>query len=268
MSRGLLDDPTLLAITQQLPNLDVVQNKVLKLNPSLIAVKFGPNSNIPTAAVCLQDSSHTLSDARYALHEALAHETWYLNVREVKSEIAATYFARYYLDDVSLRLYSAAEHLSEAIVCLLEIQNTDLHPYRVKLTSRQSILGSYLREKLPSHQITSEILKLANSSEWKATIRYRNDCVHAQPPLVSGLGVAYIRKQRWKTLDDGKSYQLGFGGGDEPKYAISDLYNFIKPSLFLFANTLGIVVDLYVNLLEQNGFSQNTSDNNLSLKII
>lgn len=268
MSRGQLDDATLSAIAQQLPDLEKIQGVALRLHPGFIAIKFKPDSTIPTAAVCLQDASHTLSDARYAFHEALAHENWYLKSREIKSEIAAIYFIRFYLDDVALRLYSAAEQLSEAIVYLLEIKADDLRPYKERMTSRQSILGNYLRDKLPNHKITGEILKLANSGEWREAIKYRNDCVHAQPPLLKGMGISYARKQRWTTTDDGNSYQLGIGGGDEPKYSVEDLYGFIKPSLFMFTGIFSTVLDFYIAFLEQKGFSQNASGNSISETII
>ncbi|MDO8806426.1 MAG: hypothetical protein Q7R35_18600 [Elusimicrobiota bacterium] len=268
MSRGLLDDATLLAIHEQLPNLKELQSIVLRFSPDFIALKLGPKSFIPTAAVCLQDTSHTVSNARYALHEALAHEIWYLKTREVKSEIAAIFFSRFYLDDVALRLYSAGEHLSEAIVNIFEIKTADLRPYKEKMTSRQRILGNYLREKLPGHSITAEILKLADSKEWRETIKYRNDCVHSQPPLLKGLGISYRRRQRWTTSDNGNSYRLGIGGGDEPKYSVTDLLNFIKPSIFKFTGVFASVVDYYIALLEQKGITQSKAGYGLSTTIL
>ena len=267
MSRGLLDDATLTAISQQLPNLETLQGAVLRLSPDLIAAKLGPGSSIPTAAVCLQDTIHTLSDARYALHEALAHEIWYLNKREVKSEMAAIFFSRFYVDDVALRLYSAGEHLSEAIVALLEIKASDLEPHKKRKTSRQSILGAYLSAKCSGHALTLEVVKLSNSIEWRDTIQYRNDCVHAQPPLLKGLGVSYARKQRWKIDNDG-FYHLGIGEGDEPKYSVADLLNIVKPSLFKFTDMVTVVVDYYIALLEQKGISQNQAVQRPSVTII
>ncbi len=116
MSRGLLDEVTLTSISHQLPPIEDLEKIVLRLSPDFISIKFKPDSTIPIAAVCLQDTINTLAEAHYALHEVLAHKIWYLEKVEPKNEAAAVFFSRFYTDDIALRLYSAGEHLAEAIV--------------------------------------------------------------------------------------------------------------------------------------------------------
>jgi hypothetical protein len=60
----------------------------------------------------------------------------------------------------------------------------------------------------------------------------------------------YKRGQRWKRSEDGKSYKLGIGSGDEAEYTIDDLLNFIRPALFQFVDVIQVVVDFYIEILE------------------
>lgn len=248
MSRGSLDAATLTAISKQLPSIENLQNTVLQFSPDFISTKFEPSSTIPAAAVCLQDAVNTLVEARYALFEAVAHKVWYLEKAEPKNELAAVFYSRFYTDDTVLRLYSAGEHLAEAIVDMLEVSKHELAPYQKKRVSRQAIVGNYLRKEKPTHPITLAVLSLADSSEWRDTIKYRDEWVHSQPPLVKGLGIVYKRGQRWKFSDTGNSYELGLGGGDEPEYSVDDLLKFIQPSLSKFSETVDAVVKYYITI--------------------
>ena len=122
MSRGSLDEATLLKIHNSLPDLEGVQNIILGFSVDFVSIIFSPESSIPVATVCLQDATHTLAEARYALHEYFAHKIWYGQKAEPRSEMSTVFFSRFYIDDAALRLYSANEHLTNAIIFMLEIQ--------------------------------------------------------------------------------------------------------------------------------------------------
>lgn len=268
MSRGLLDDATLESISNQLPVLENLENTVLQLSPDFISTKFGYNSTVPNAAVCLQDTINTLAEARYALHEVIAHKIWYLEKRDTKNEFAAVFFGRFYIDDVALRLYSAGEHLSEAIVNMLEISKQDLAKYEKKRVSRGSIVCNYLSKERNIHPITVAVMKLDNLSDWQKTIRYRGEWVHSQPPLVKGLGIVYKRGQRWTLSDTGNNYKLELGDGDKPEYSIDDFLSFIQPALFRFTETVSSVVRFYVELLKTHGVVLTEQEHRLSIKFL
>ena len=78
---------------------------------------------------------NTFEEALYALHEALAHQVWYVEHKAPPNESAATFFVRYYSDDAALRLYSAAEHLANGIIMMLELSKQELDPFLRKRTS-------------------------------------------------------------------------------------------------------------------------------------
>ena len=61
-----------------------------------------------------------MAEVRYAMHKILAHRAWYL---EKENPSAAVWFSQYYAIDGIFRLYSAAEHLAQAITFALEIEN-------------------------------------------------------------------------------------------------------------------------------------------------
>ena len=175
---------------------------------------FPPESSIPVSSVCLCDAVNTFEEALYALHEALAHQVWYVEHKTPPNEPAATFFVRYYSDDAALRLYSAGEHLANGIIMMLELSKQELAPFLKKRT-RHIGVGLFLLKKRPDHPVTDAVAKLPKSPEWQATLRYRNCWVHEQPPSVDGLGIIYRRRKRWRDSSTGKSKMLGIGGGDE-----------------------------------------------------
>lgn len=248
MSRGELGAELLSTINKELPDLDELYKMVLSFSPGILPMGFPPDSDIPVASVCLQDATHTLADARYALHEIFAHRIWYLEKREVPNERAAIHFMHYYADDAALRLYAAGEHLANAIVCMLEISKNELKPYEEKRVSKQAIAGNFLAKEKPHHPITKSVLRLRDSSEWQKTRRYRDVWVHEQPPTIKGAGIVYERRNRWEISDS--AHVLNIGGGDEPKYSVNDLLRFVQLSVFLFAEVLTEVVQSYARIVE------------------
>ncbi|MCP4541335.1 MAG: hypothetical protein GY832_29745 [Chloroflexi bacterium] len=255
-SRFLLDNTTLARISQELPDLRNLQEAVLPLGKDIISLAFisAPASTIPIAAVCLQDATDTIVEAQYALNEFFAHKIWYQEKSNPPQEVIAVFFSRFYAAAVASRLYSAGEHLSNAIISMLEITDDQLENYKTSSrTSRQAIVGNFLANERPNHPITQVVSDLAESEEWQTTIyKYRNKWVHKQPPTIEGMGIVYNRHKRWKRLGTSGRYVLE-GGGDEPKYSVDDILDFIQAALFLFVDVLTAIVQFYIKLLENYG---------------
>ena len=76
-----------------------------------------------------------------------------------------TFCLKFYSDDVSLRLYSASEHLANAKINMLEIKESELNNYKKKYSSISSMLAQYLKNHHPNDEITNIILDLYNSSK-------------------------------------------------------------------------------------------------------
>jgi len=255
MSRGKLDKETAARVEKGLPDVTEVRKATLSLQPDFISMGFPPGSTIPIAAVCLQDVTSTLQEVRYALVESLAHIVWYREKSEPPNEHLAVFFGRFYADDAALRLYAAGEHLAKAIICTLEISNSDLKKY--KRTSRpddqgseQSAVGKYLKAERLNHPVTKAILKLIRQDEWFQTINYRNEWVHSKPPIVEGQGIEYERRNRLEVSTT--HIGIRFGGGDAPKYSVDGLLGFIKPALSSFTETVIEIVEYYVEYLNKN----------------
>jgi hypothetical protein len=252
MSRGKLEDDVLRTIAAELPLINDLEENTLHWAPDVISMAFDPQSSVPGASVCLQDLAGTLAEARFALHEGLAHKIWYSERAASKQEALGIFFMRFFLDDVALRLYSGGEHLAEAIVAMLEIDRLELKPYAEKNRSRWMTVVTFLREKKNDHPVALAASKLAAMREWKKAVNYRNDWVHGQPPLIKGLGIVYKRGQRW-TLEDNGSWSLGVGGGDEPIYSVDDLKGFIQPALFALVEITRQVMIAYSAILAGRG---------------
>lgn len=252
MSRGELGKELLAELAKELPDLERLRQSVLSLIPEFIPIKFPPESSIPVAAPCLHDALHTVEEANYAYHEILAHRKWYLEKRGEPNVKAAIFFSKFYADDVALRLYSAGEHLANAIIFMLELTKGDLERYKKKnRVSLQIVVGKYLINERPKDPITQAVLRLMKSGDWKALLGYRNTWVHKQPPTVAGLGLVFKRRNRWSVSDDGA--MLTFGGGDEPDYQVEDIVSFVRAALFLFVEVLTEVADIYAEVIMEKG---------------
>lgn len=227
MSRGKLDKETSARVEKQLPNVGEVRTASLYLQPDSISMGFPTGSTIPIASVCLQDATSALEEARYALFEALAHIAWHRERCEPPDETGAVFFGKFYADDAALRVYAAAEHLANAIVSMLQIEKKvgdfkkQMLAKRKSVLSKQAIVGNYLVANHPTHAITKAILRLKESEEWKKTRKYRDDWVHGKPPIISGMGIEYERRNR--LIVSAGSISVSVGGGDEPQYSVEDL---------------------------------------------
>ena len=253
MSRGELSPEDLESIAGQLPEIDDLQTLVPGMAPDMIAAVFEHGSSVPFAAPCLHDTLSAVEEARYSLHEVLAHNRWYLEASGTPRPREAAFFARFYLDDIALRLYAAGERLADAIIFMLALDPTQLQAHQGSHVSRQSAVGHYLLNALPSHEVTGFLRELTQNSTWTAAIEYRNVWVHQQPPLVGELGLAYRRGTRWQLDPQSGEYQLQLVSGDPPHYTIGQIYDMIDPALRAFVICFRHVVDHYRALLENHG---------------
>ena len=195
-------------------------------------------------------------EARYALFEALAHIVWYREKREPSNETLAVFFGKFYADDTALRIYAAGEHLANAIENMLEVEKEVSDFKRSNLAksknvvSKQAIVGLYLIANHPNHRITNAVRRLKDFDGWRKTRDYRDDWVHGKPPIISGMGIEYERRNRLIVSAD--SVGVSIGGGDEAHYSVEDLLGFMKPALFLLTETITEIVDYYVDFLNTN----------------
>jgi hypothetical protein len=261
---NLIDKETYKRAYQELPDTNRLRRRIACLSPDFISSKYEPKSIFPVASVCFQDASRVLSESLYAMHESLAYKIWNQEKKEGYTDITRIYFSKFYADDTALRLYSAAEHLAKAVICIFEIPDSEL--ISSKARSRLNKVREILTKEEPTHKITTEINKLYDFNEWKQTIRYRNEWVHQQPPLVEGLGISFQRKLRWVYSKADKNYKLAIGKGDEAKYSIDDLHGFIFPALIQFIDTMTQISEFYISELVKKGFSLNEEQGGLQLK--
>lgn len=260
MSRGQLDEETNNDIARTIPDIRELYNLGLPFNPSPLSAFLGPKSKLPVAAVCLEDVIDTFHAAGYALLEAQAHLMWYREKSTPPSELLATFYGKFYIDDVAIRLYSAAEHLANAIVHMLGIGKRQLKPYRNSQTSMAAAVGKYLTAKKPNDSITKAISKLVESQEWNSLTHYRNKWTHDQPPMVAGLGIVYERKNRWTRVGDSEWYKTGGGGGDKPEHSIDELVSSSQKALRAFHETVKTVTEQFVDLLSNEGVGIEVKD--------
>lgn len=208
---------------------------------------------MPIAAVCLQDATSSLAEARYALLEALAHLVWYRDKSDPPNEDLALYFGKFYADDIALRLYASAEHLANAIINILDIKSkiADFKKSsKLGVSSQQAIVGKYLTKNLPTHEITKAVHSLRDSQNWKKTRDYRHNWVHNKPPIIRGLGVNYLRRNR--LIVTANTMGVTFGSGEEAAYTVDELLGFMKPSTYLLTDATSKVVEHFVTILNEN----------------
>jgi hypothetical protein len=149
---------------------------------------------------------------------------------------------------------------------MLEITERELEKYRNQRVSQQSILGHYLASEQAANPITKAVLALAESREWKKSMSYRGNWVHEQPPTVSGLGPVYKRRRRWIQSEDGKSFKLGIGSGDDAEYSIDEVLKFVQPAIFRFVDLFNQVVGIYLDIISKRGIV--LTEDSFQLKII
>lgn len=256
MSRGKLDRETAASIENQVPAVNELRKIALGLHPAMISMQCPVGSRLPVAAVCFHDATSTLQEVRYALFEALAHLWWYREHQNPPNDPLAIFFGRFYIDDVALRLYATGEHLANAIISMLEISSNDLKSHRTATAgqgSEQAVVGRYLIAEKPNHPITIAIVNLITGTKWLDAINYRNEWVHSKPPILSGSGIEFERRNRLQVWGDAVGVTLG--GGDEPRYSIDDLVGIMKPAALSLTEAVRQCLEFYVQLVHDSSHS-------------
>jgi hypothetical protein len=255
MPEVCLDKETSDQIERQLPCLDEkMYDQVLSLAPDFISIKFPHDSLVPVAAACFHDTLHTLAEVRYALREARSQGIWYRRKGDLSAKRTAIWVECFFAGDATFRLYSAGEHLANAIVCMMEISDSDLSTFKSKHSSTQAAVGQYLLKQKPGLPVSQAIASLAKSSAWVKAREYRNDLVHEQPPSVHGLGIFYKRSKRWGLPPDGKTSQLSIGGGDKPEFDTLQVIELMTTALELMIDAMKACLAFYEDRLRQAGF--------------
>jgi hypothetical protein len=226
MSRGLLPDDELAAISATFVDTIWFQRRVLELHPDMIAMRHGSSSTLPNAAVCLHDLASMLNESRYALFECAAHLAYY---RPKGNEPAAVWHGQYYFADMTLRAYACGEHIAETVVAVRGLAEPDLKPYKAGVVSRQAVIGRYMIKVRPSDNLTPFLQRLHTSADWAKVLDYRNRWVHAHAPGIEGLGIQWNRGPRWKQISGGEL--IHGGGGDPPEASIDTLLDYGRTAL-------------------------------------
>ena len=251
MSHGELPEPILRGIDASLPEVPPQLQALLAVPSDMISMCFCPDDRLPIGIICLQDSAAAAVQARYALHECIAHGRYYREVAEPSDETMAIYFERFYADDVALRLYTAGEHLASGIICMLRLSDDDLKPFRSRVSSLQAQVGRYLKKNEQGTCLRRATERLMNSEDWTRMIQYRGQWTHAQPPLVAGIGVLYERRLRWEAVEGG--HQIDVGGGDAPKLTTAKLRKMVAKALGVFLRALSDCYLCYREILSPYG---------------
>jgi hypothetical protein len=227
-----LTEDKYLEIERKLPTrIFDLQHKVLRPNIDLLLAaavhnsienKKSPKTKDDVAAVCLRDSVDVACDVVYALRKANENLIWYREQHpEAPLKFEACRFTKFYVDDAALRLYAAAEHIANFIICFFNVSSAEIKPHRKSNASIASAVGKYMNTAFLNHDITKFINGLLRSDSWKKTMAYRNFWVHEQPPLIEGQGIVYERRSRLKKTENG--YSVGLTLGDKPRYTIDSL---------------------------------------------
>ena len=247
--RGELDQATLQKIAARLPDIRPLF-RIVSWAPSVTSLTCmltgDVNSPLPLAGVCLNDTLSGAAEARYALHEALACLAWYREKSPSKpNEPAAVFTSRFYATAAASCLYASGERLADALMAMFD---TDPSKLPTSPVSRQAKVAQYLRAEKPGDPITAAVQSLGTSPDWMKSRQLRDRWVHAQPPIVAGLGIQYRRRPQWIKRIDGQGEPfnfLNFGGGDEPEYSIDEMVSFVGGALTAFVCVFELVVKTY-----------------------
>jgi hypothetical protein len=278
MSLMLLEVPVNIPISEsaaaeikaKLPDLHKI-SKCLLFDSLVIARQAGPNSSLDIAATCYRDAYVLAVDSHSALDRAYRSLVWFREEDpEGPHDFSAVHWAKYYADDVALRLYASAEHIGAFIAHYLPIPRNELSEFKKKLnkkdkvtvSSTQAVVGQYMIKNCPGHKITSAINKLREDLDWKGMRNYRDRWVHKQAPLLEGMGDQYERKPRWV---DGKHFNRdAWLTGDKPSLTIEALLEIITKAFIAYEKCLSELFDVLLAAIESLGIGINFDRNRIS----
>lgn len=242
--RGILPKDRLDDIDEQFSRSSLVR-RIRSISPDLLTAGYHPERKMGEAIVCLHDAADYLNEAFFALREGKANIIWYRELQEPPNEETAIFTGRFFADDVSLRLYSAQEHLANFLKVYLKIANEELKPYRKRSISEAATVGRFLEAKMPTHKITASVQALMSNPEWESACGYRNIWVHQQRPLIANYGASWKRKPRWRERESG--YSMGFGiMGDDSEITLDELVLKMSVAYKAFAHLLQEVFEYFV----------------------
>lgn len=219
--------------------------RIKSISPDLVAMGYHPERKMGEAIVCLHDAADYLNEAFFALRECKRSIIRYRELQEPPNEQTAIFTGRFFADDISLRLYSAQEHLAHFLKGYLGITDDKLKPYRKRSTSEAAIVGRFLEREMPTHRISAWVQALMSKPEWEFACRYRNNWVHHQRPLIADYGVLWRREARWRKTEYG--YAMGLGiPVDEAEITLDELVLQMSVAYKEFANLLQEVFEYFV----------------------
>lgn len=246
----------------ELPNKSKIRNDIFLPSPDIISILFHPESLIPVAFVCLRDVSDVVEEIDYALNKGLKYYNYIVENKDDKNLFGEVFCLKFYSDDIAVRLYSASEHLANAIINFYEIKIEDLKKYKKGRSSLSSILGQYLNVEKTEIPIKEYVSRIYQSEDFKTAIKYRNKWVHDQPPLTGGLGIIYQRKIRWEKvegtipkLNKKYSYNLNIGGTDKPDIYPIDHYIKMLNAYKVFLDNFSKIFYVFRSKLVEQGFN-------------
>lgn len=247
-----LNDDERERVRTQLPDIVTLQKMIInELHRGVIAIWYSHNmhSTIPQASVCLRDAADVLMQIRHALTELLSFQIWYLERKKPPNKGTAEYLAKFYADDIALRLYTVVEHLGNSINLMLEVDKRALKQSYNKSEIGKNTLA-YLLDQHSGSKITAIWSKLLSSREWNAVRKYRNNWVHSKPPIVKTQGDQFNRDKRWQEIGSGVWDLVLKPGGDKHAWIIDDLVKVITRSVFLVFHTTEDIVAFYLEKIE------------------
>jgi len=170
--------------------------------------------------------------------------------------MAAVTLGKFYADDVALRLYAAGEHTANFIVHCVGITEPELQPLKARknLVSQAGVVGIFMVKERKGHPITEAIKELLDGGIWKKVMDYRNTWVHAQPPLLEGLGIVYAREsdaiRPAETTESGAAESFLTAGGDKPGMTVDDLIGQVSEASGRFVSYMRRLFDAFQAELE------------------
>lgn len=200
----------------RLEKYSILLDGLAEVLPDFISASLPYDSDLPVALVCLRDSQGALGQCLHALHQyclqGCAHR-----YGEPRQEMMGAWVERFYVEDASMRLYSAAEHAANGIAFLTGVRQDELLQQRGRSQwerTRRALKASGREGPL------REVMEATRrNKKWKFTMAYRGRVVHDQPPNLDGLGIQYRRRRHWSTAADGSRILQIRAKGDSPEHS-------------------------------------------------
>jgi hypothetical protein len=267
MSRGELTHDELKRVAAKLPDLSRASGLITPLAPDTIALAFSHDSDVPIAAVCLNDARQRTSEIALALHEYHAHRIWYREKKSPPEPMAATWTERFFLDDAALRIYGAWQHLRMALRYMETIPRGWRAPFKRPRDDPRSYEGLYLEHEQPNLSVTVKMCAFEKSPAWSFVVKYRNAWVHQQPPTIAGLGMVFTRRRRWEPLARGAGIRLTGGGSDPPEHTIDELHEAVDAAFRGYLEALEAAAQRYREILGTAGITVDVPNCTLRVRL-